>query len=501
MSHEQFSELRRLLTLSPSLKLWEQLIELLDKWPQDSSRDVALDYCEAHIEHWSDGLRPRMLRRDKPDSKAPTRRLGRLLFSDLPPPELLKRLAEEDFPDSRHWVFQHMPDDKIWKQLDESGAFSQMEGFYGTPQKRDRQLQLAALENTFESRRLKRWALAPVGTGSLDILTMFQRESFASLQHLVWRFSSTTGGTNLRRELPLLHKASFLSSLRTLSLFYYMGVSVDLSALFLEERLQELKHLVFSGIYASLSTWTALANSAAWESLEKLELSNSLRNTASFEALLCHSPPPKLQKLTLGNAENISLPRTLLPEMERHGWFEKLKTLELTGIKLPQSYAPLTQEPWRELEELSFRGCTLNPTVLRWWFEKKELPKLRRLRFNNTALSKSALSVLADCQWLSSVEILELNECSITDEGLAALLTSSNLGGLREVSLERNELTNQSWATLRDSGLLEQWNVLYINRNHFTKGTKKAIRRVPSVELHHVSEHPVKWFNDVFLYN
>ena len=126
MSHEQFSELRRLLSLSPSLKLWGQLLELLNKWPQDSSRDVALDYCEAHIEHWPDGYRPCLLRRGKPVPTTPAKKLGRLLFSNMIPVELLKNLEEEDFPIYRYWAVQHMPNRQLWKALESSGVFSKM---------------------------------------------------------------------------------------------------------------------------------------------------------------------------------------------------------------------------------------------------------------------------------------------------------------------------------------------------------------------------------------
>lgn len=65
MSHEQeFGELRSVLQKTPSLRAWYKVCRILERWPEDGLREIALPYFKANIAHseWASARRPAPMR-------------------------------------------------------------------------------------------------------------------------------------------------------------------------------------------------------------------------------------------------------------------------------------------------------------------------------------------------------------------------------------------------------------------------------------------------------
>ena len=57
---EQMALLRQCLAETPSIATWKRLLSLLEAWPEDELRGMAMEYAEAHLNaSWDDRLRPK----------------------------------------------------------------------------------------------------------------------------------------------------------------------------------------------------------------------------------------------------------------------------------------------------------------------------------------------------------------------------------------------------------------------------------------------------------
>jgi len=65
LSHEQeFGELRSVLQKTPSLRAWYKVCRILERWPEEGLREIALPYFKANIAHseWASARRPAPMR-------------------------------------------------------------------------------------------------------------------------------------------------------------------------------------------------------------------------------------------------------------------------------------------------------------------------------------------------------------------------------------------------------------------------------------------------------
>jgi Ran GTPase-activating protein (RanGAP) involved in mRNA processing and transport len=432
--------LRHLLALTPDEAAWDDLLDLLEAWPDDDTRAVALSYAQTHLAAWPDALRAA-----RPD------------WLQHPPPKDLGALAKT------------LTAPTIPLSLRGQGAQDLID-----------QLATQARRAFLHLPNLTRLSLAGLRMRTQPLIEIILPHLPASLQHLDLSESDLSGmaGTAIKRaeHLPLLRSldmsrcnlggkgtcellaAPCLEQLTYLNLGYNDGKPKLTQALRSAPCTQHLTHLALAS-NALADKGAAMLADAPLHSLQHLNLSANGLTPTGAQALAAAPWFPQLQHLNLAYNRLTPAGLSALLRAKPSG---NLHTLLIPGVQLDHhALAELAEAPLlASLQRLDlnansafFEVLPFGDSGLRTLAASPHLTALNTLNLTSNALSIEALAALANAPHLTALTDLNLASCALGLEHLDALLDGPLIARITCLTLFGNALGPELGARLKATHL------------------------------------------------
>lgn len=424
-----FPKLRKLLTYTPSVGVFDQIMWLFSQWEEPESRELGLAYAEEHLASWDDALRVcegfQYWRGFPVEPAHPGFQLVRHLNVDGYELRGALRLQPLD----------SYPHTSALKTITSICVTSQMSGASHD-----------AWKILAPSTHLGSLVSLELIDNLLDVMFVPEDFGFAPLKKLVLRF--TTGTQNAIEALA----QSKTQGIENFQLFLAQRLEPDaFLPLFGSSLLRDVKELVLPHFTLTEQGEEQFRRCEPLASLEVLGLSSEYEE--GKHDLLVGPFSAGLQSLKLsleGQEDDILLALGTLPKLSGLSrlHFHYIKpSIEGARALASASFAPY-------LRSLVFWLVDLNDQMFQALFEPSTLTSLEALSFSAVeTLSSKAMKCLAQTPSMKSLQELTLPK-SMGKEGFEHLAASSHLGCLRK--LDCNSAKVSALKPLLESPLAQQ---------------------------------------------